>query len=111
MPCSAQNVVTDPRGASGGHCDIARRIRASTGSFFGTGQVEPPPVAADHSGEVSPPRTLELSPMSCDMTSPQPQPTSNTNGLEAPAGPDTRRQDVRHAARLASACSPLGLPP
>ena len=32
MPCSAQKVVTAPRGASGGHCVMARRTRGSTGS-------------------------------------------------------------------------------
>ncbi|MGI8985844.1 MAG: hypothetical protein ACR2GM_03485, partial [Nocardioidaceae bacterium] len=48
-----QNVVTDPRGASGGLCEIARRIRASTGSFFDIGQVEPPQLAADHPGSVT----------------------------------------------------------
>jgi hypothetical protein len=32
MACSRQNVLTAPRGASGGHCAIARRTRGSTGS-------------------------------------------------------------------------------
>ena len=32
MACSRQNVLSAPRGASGGHCAIVRRTRGSTGS-------------------------------------------------------------------------------
>jgi len=50
---SAQKVVTAPRGASGGHCVIARRTRGSTGSFFDTGAVDRP--------QASPPPTTHRS--------------------------------------------------
>src|SRR6476619_6842236 len=36
MPCSSQTVETAPRGASSGHCEIARRTRGSTGSWAAT---------------------------------------------------------------------------
>src|SRR6476620_2786161 len=36
MPCSSQKVETAPRGASSGHCEIARRTRGSTGSWAAT---------------------------------------------------------------------------
>src|SRR3954447_19672950 len=36
MPCSAQKVDTAPRGASSGHCEIARRTTGSMGSLTAT---------------------------------------------------------------------------
>src|SRR6476646_2886677 len=36
MPCSSQKVETAPRGASSGHCEIARRTRGSMGSWAAT---------------------------------------------------------------------------
>src|SRR6476469_3296212 len=36
MPCSSQKVETTPRGASSGHCEIARRTRGSMDSWAAT---------------------------------------------------------------------------
>lgn len=69
MPCSAQNDVTAPRGASAGHCEIAKRTRGSTGS---TPLIHPSERQKCHHQESRNchrcPR-VELSPMSRDITS------------------------------------------
>ncbi|MEV6894792.1 DUF4326 domain-containing protein [Kribbella sp. NPDC051137] len=42
MPCSAQKVETAPRGASSGHCAIARWTQGSMGSLAGTARASRP---------------------------------------------------------------------
>src|ERR1700682_6171700 len=68
MPCSAQNVETAPRGASSGHCEIARRTRGSMGSLTATTRaLRPKCHHQDHPNCHRCPDT-ELSPMSWEMT-------------------------------------------
>src|SRR3954451_24188920 len=70
MPCSAQKVDTAPRGASSGHCEIARRTRGSMGSWAATAAASRPKCHhQDHQNCHRCP-DAELSPMSCDMTRP-----------------------------------------
>src|SRR3546814_232822 len=68
MPCSAQNVETAPRGASSGHCEIARRTRGSMGSLAATAEASGQKCHHQGDSECHRCPDAELSPMSCDMT-------------------------------------------
>src|SRR3954454_10352540 len=68
MPCSAQKVDTAPRGASSGHCEIARRTRGSIGSWAATAAASRPKCHHQDHQNGHPCPDTELSPMSCEMT-------------------------------------------
>src|SRR3954452_18230546 len=68
MPCSAQKVDTTPRGASSGHCEIARRTRGSIGSWAATAAASRPKCHHQDHQNGHPCPDTELSPMSCEMT-------------------------------------------
>src|SRR3954447_8379236 len=67
MPCSAQNVETAPRGACSGHCEIARRTRASMGSWAATAAASRWKCHHQDHRKCHRCPDAELSPMSCDM--------------------------------------------
>jgi hypothetical protein len=76
MSCSAQNVVTAPRGASSGHCAIASRTRGSMGSLAATARASGPARGqkCHHHQQRKCHRCpdTDSSPMSCDITQPPP---------------------------------------
>ena len=94
MPCSAQNVETAPRGASSGHCEIARRTRGSIGSLAATARASGQKCHhQDHPKCHRCPDT-EPSPMSCDMTLAAPQRLRTSTGT-VNAADITRRSGQR----------------
>src|SRR5438874_13807802 len=68
MPCSSQKVETAPRGASSGHCEIARRTRGSMGSWAATAAASWWKCHHQHEQECHRCPDADSSPMSRDMT-------------------------------------------